>query len=41
MDKDIREEIEMEIAIDNEALFWNAFGRQRKLAKAYYQQKTV
>lgn len=36
-----REEIEMEIAIDNQALFWNAFGRQRRLAKAYYKKKDM
>lgn len=34
-----REEIELEIAIDNQALYWNAFGSQRKLAKSYYKQR--
>ena len=37
--KAIREEIELEIAIDNKALYWNAFGRQRRLAKEYYNEK--
>ncbi len=34
--KTVREEIEMEIAVESRALFWNAFGHQRKLARAYY-----
>ena len=38
-EKAIREEIEFEIAIDNQALYWNAFGSQRRLAKNYYSQK--
>lgn len=38
-DKIVREEIEMEIAIDNKALYWNAFGRQRRLAKEYYNMR--
>lgn len=38
-DKTMREEIEMEIAIDNKALYWNAFGRQRRLAKEYYNMR--
>lgn len=38
-DKAIREEIELEIAIDNKALYWNAFGRQRRLAREYYNEK--
>ena len=38
-DKVLREEIELEIAIDNKALYWNAFGRQRRLAKEYYDKK--
>ena len=29
-DKAIREDIEMRFAIDNNVLYWNAFGRQRK-----------
>lgn len=37
--KTIREEIELEIAIDEQALYWNAYGSQRKLAKNYYKQK--
>lgn len=36
-DKKIREDIELEIAVDNKALYWNAYGNQRKLAKAYYK----
>lgn len=38
-EKNIREEIELEIAIDNQALYWNAYGSQRKLAKNYYKQR--
>lgn len=38
-DKFVREEIEMKIAIDNKALYWNAFGRQRRLAKEYYNMR--
>lgn len=38
-DKTVREKIELEIAIDNKALYWNAFGIQRKLAKDYYKNK--
>lgn len=36
-DKTVREKVELEIAIDNQALYWNAFGIQRKLAKDYYK----
>ena len=39
VEKNIREEIELEIAIDNQALYWNAYGSQRKLAKNYYKQR--
>ena len=39
IEKIIREEIELEIAIDNQALYWNAYGSQRKLAKNYYKQR--
>ena len=38
-EKNIREEIELEIAIDNQALYWNAYGSQRQLAKNYYKQR--
>ncbi len=38
-DKKMREDIELEIAIDNKALYWNAFGIQRKLVKDYYKNK--
>lgn len=38
-DRATREEIELEIAIDNKALYWNAYGKQRRLAKIYYNQK--
>ena len=38
-DKTVREKVELEIAIDNKALYWNAFGIQRKLAKDYYKNK--
>lgn len=38
-DKVMREEIELEISIDNNALYWNAFDRQRRLAKEYYDKK--
>ncbi|MDE6850980.1 MAG: hypothetical protein K2J67_00620, partial [Lachnospiraceae bacterium] len=31
-----REKIELKIAIDNQAAYWNAYGKQRKMAKAYY-----
>lgn len=34
--KDIREKIELEIAINNRALYWNAYGKQRRKAKIYY-----
>ena len=37
-DRNTREEIEFKIAIDEKALYWNAFGKQRKLAKDYYKQ---
>ena len=36
-DKTMRKEIE--IAIDNKVLYWNAFGRQRRLAKEYYNMR--
>lgn len=39
-DKAVREEIELEIAIDNRALYWNAFGNQHKLAREYYNKAT-
>lgn len=35
----MREDIELEIAVDNKALYWNAYGKQRKLAKEYYKNK--
>ena len=38
-DKLIREKVEMKIAIDNEALYWNAYGEQRKMARKYYAAK--
>ena len=38
-EKIIREEIELEIAIDDQALYWNAYGSQRKSAKNYYKQR--
>lgn len=38
-DKKMREDIELEIAVDNKALYWNAYGKQRKLAKEYYKNK--
>ena len=38
-DKTVRENIELEIAIDNKAFYWNAFGNQRKRAKKYYSEK--
>ena len=38
-DKKMREDIELEIAVDNKALYWNAYGKQRKLAKDYYKNK--
>ena len=34
--KEERERIELEYAIDNKALYWNAWGKQRKDAKNYY-----
>lgn len=37
-DKALREEIELEIAVDNQALYWNAFGKQRKSARDYYNK---
>lgn len=36
--KEEREEIEMKIAINNRALYWNAYGKQRRLAKEYYKK---
>lgn len=38
-DRDAREKIEFKIAIDEKALYWNAFGKQRKLATNYYKKK--
>lgn len=38
-EKAVREKIELAIAIDNNALYWNAYGNQRKLARGYYEQK--
>lgn len=35
-DRLMREKIELEIAIDNQTPYWNAFGRQRKKAKEYF-----
>lgn len=37
--KDSREEIEMKMAIDNCAVYWNAYGQQRKAAMRYYNFK--
>lgn len=34
-----RESIELKYAIDNNALYWNAWGKQRKDAKKYYSKK--
>lgn len=34
-----RERIELKYAIDNEALYWNAWGQQRKDAKMYYSKR--
>lgn len=36
IEKNIREEIELRIAINNNALYWNAYGKQRRMAKEYY-----
>ena len=33
-----REEIEMKIAVNNHALYWNAFGNQRILAREFYNK---
>lgn len=37
-DRNEREYIEMVIAVDNTAKYWNAYGRQRHLAKEYYEK---
>jgi hypothetical protein len=31
-----REKIELEIAINSQAIYWNAYGKQRRKAKEYY-----
>lgn len=36
-DKINREKIELEFAVDNKAMFWNAWGKQRRMAKEYYK----
>ena len=33
-----RENIEMKIAVNNHALYWNAFGNQRILAREFYNK---
>ncbi|MCR4618755.1 MAG: hypothetical protein K5669_11310 [Lachnospiraceae bacterium] len=38
-DRSQREEIEYKYAIDHKAEYWNAFGKQRKLAREYYETK--
>lgn len=40
-DKIIREKIELEIAINNNALYWNAYGKQRRMAKEYYLTSNI
>jgi hypothetical protein len=35
--KNEREEIEMMYAVDNQALYWNAWGKQRHMAREYYK----
>ncbi|MGO5053617.1 hypothetical protein ACTQ6A_14115 [Lachnospiraceae bacterium LCP25S3_G4] len=40
-EKDIREDFEMRYAIDNAAIYWNAFGRQRRLARNYYEKRIM
>lgn len=37
--KEERENIELKYAIDNKALYWNAWGKQRKYARNYYLEK--
>lgn len=37
--KEGRESIELKYAIDNKALYWNAWGKQRKDAKKYYLEE--
>ncbi|SEW00406.1 hypothetical protein [[Clostridium] fimetarium] len=36
-----RESMELKYAIDNKALYWNAWGKQRKDAKMYYSKKII
>lgn len=36
-----REHIELKYAIDNKALYWNAWGEQRKYARDYYSNKII
>lgn len=36
-DKDDREKIELEFAVDKKAIFWNAWGKQRSMAKEYFK----
>jgi len=36
-----RESIELKYAIDNKALYWNVWGKQRRDAKQYYSKKII
>lgn len=36
--KEERERIELEYVVENKALYWNAWGKQRKHAKDYYEK---
>lgn len=36
-DKNVREEIELKFAVENKARFWNAWGKQRRMAREYYK----
>lgn len=38
-EREERESMELKYAIDNKALYWNAFGKQRKEARNYYSKK--
>lgn len=39
--REVREKFEYEYAIDNRALFWNAWGPQRKRANQYYRDSRM
>lgn len=35
-DRLVREKLELEIAVNEQALYWNAYGKQRRKAREYF-----